>query len=118
MERVYRRAADLILLLHIFVVGLILFGWLLPHDLFWMYQATVILTFLFGVLNKGTCILTQYEWKFRKKYHIGEYNDNLFIPYYIKKYWGIDISEKLWGILAGVLVVSSFLIQMYIIFLQ
>lgn len=118
MERVYRRTADLILLFHIFIVGMVLFGWLLPHDLFWMYQVTVILTCLFGILNKGTCILTEYEWKLRRKYHLGEFNDNLFIPYYLKKYTGIDIPEKTWGIVAGVVVVSSFLVQMYVIFLK
>lgn len=118
MERVYRRTADLILLFHIFVVAIVFFGWALPKDLFWMYQTTVILTFLFGVINRGTCILTQFEWKLRRKYHMGEFNDNLFIPYYIKKYWHIDISEKLWAILAGTLVISSFLVQMYIIFLK
>jgi hypothetical protein len=118
MERVYRRTADIILLFHIFVVGLVLFGWMLPKHLFWMYQTTVILTFVFGALNKGTCILTEYEWKLRRKDGKGNYNNKLFIPYYIKKYWHVDISEKLWGILAGVLVVSSFLIQMYVIFLR
>ncbi|MEI6022825.1 MAG: DUF2784 family protein [bacterium] len=116
MGRVYKNIADLVLAFHIFVVLMILLGWLLPTHLLWMYQTTVILTFLFGLLNRGTCILTEYEWRLRKKYNIGNYNDNLFIPYYLKKYLNISVSEKVWSIGTTSLITVSFIVQMFVLF--
>ena len=113
MQKVYRRVADTILLFHIFVVVIVLFGWLLSKKYFWIYQTTVILTFLFGLLNRGTCILTKYEWNFRRKYHIGSYDDNLFLPYYFKKYFNVHIPQRLWNISTISIITVSFIIQTY-----
>ncbi len=116
MKTVYRRVADLIFIAHIAVVIIVLVGWAFPQQLLWMYQVTVILTFLFGLLHRGTCILTKYEWQFRRKYHIGEFNDNLFIPYYLKRYLGINVSEKMWNACTITLVVVSFIYVLYTLF--
>ncbi len=116
MKTLYRRIADTILLLHIVVVVIILFGWALPQQLFWMYQTTVILTFVLGVLHRGTCILTKYEWQFRRKYQLGEYNDSLFIPFYLKRYLGIAVSEKWWNLCTATIISILFLVEVHRIF--
>ncbi len=113
MQKVYRRTANTIHVFHLFVIVMIFAGWLLPKKFFWMYQTTIILTFLFGLLNKGTCILTKYEWKFRRKYDNGKYDDNIFLVHYLKKYFNINLPYK-WSHYGQITIVTvSFIIQVY-----
>lgn len=116
MRSIYRKVADIILAIHILVVVVILFGWLFPKSYFWIYQVTVVLTFVLGLVYRGTCILTKYEWNFRRKYHVGDFNDKLFIPYYLRKYLRININEKVWNIFTISLIIISFFYVMLTLF--
>ena len=116
-KTIYRRIADIIFIFHILVLLTILFGWwVFPQSLLWVSQATVLLTIVFGLLNRGVCILTQYEWRFRRKYSQEEFKDTVFLPFYIRKYFKKNPSERFFNRLTLAFLFLALCINIYLLF--
>lgn len=83
--------ANTILLFHLALVFIILFGWQFPKIKF-LYLVSLLAT-LFSELFFGYCILTKWEFDLRRKADPALDYDYSFLSYYGHK-MGIKISQK------------------------
>jgi len=99
--------ANLILAVHLILVLIILFGWHFPK-IKYVYLATLIVTLLSELLF-GYCLLTKWEFDFRKKSEPTLDYDYAFLSYYAHKV-GIKISYRLIKYAALLFLVISLII--------
>jgi hypothetical protein len=83
MKLLYQLSADAIWLLHLFVVILVLFGWLVP-SLWYVYMA-VLAGALLSELLLSYCFLSRWEFDLRKKINPALNYDYSYTSYYTYK---------------------------------
>jgi hypothetical protein len=84
--------ANLILVVHLALVLVILFGWYFP-SIYWLYIGSLAATLLSEAVL-GYCILTKWEFDVRKKLEPNLDYDYAFLSYYFYKYIGINIPRR------------------------
>ena len=87
----YRILADTLLAIHVFVIFLLLFGWLFSSLRLW-YLAALLLTFASEVAL-GYCFLGKWEFWLRKRVEPRLPYNGSFITYYLEKYFKVRVSS-------------------------
>lgn len=113
MKFFYRIIADTICLIHLFVVSIALFGWLIPK-LQPFYIATLIITLL-SDLAFGYCILSKWEFDIRKKIDQSINYDFAWTTYYTRKFTKKNISNSFYKKSSLIFIIFSLLINLYFI---
>jgi hypothetical protein len=99
--------ANIILLIHLILVFIILFGWYFPK-IKYLYLASLVITLL-SELFFGYCVLTKWEFDIRKKIEPTLEYDYYFLSYYAHKA-GVKINRKIIKYTALVFLLSSLII--------
>lgn len=103
----FKLLADLILLIHLLLVFVILFGWHYPQ-IKYLYLVSLTVTLL-SELFFGYCILTKWEFKIRKRIEPALNYDYSFISYYGHKV-GIAVNSRIIKYLALVFLIGSLIV--------
>ncbi len=93
MKLVFRIIAEIVLLIHLAVVFVILFGWAFP-SLYPLYIGILAAT-LVSQIALGHCFLSRFEFFFRKKTDPAINYDSSFLSYYSSKLTGITVAPRL-----------------------
>ena len=99
--------ADIILLVHLVLVFIVLFGWYFPH-IKYLYLVFLVVTLL-SELFFGYCILTKWEFDIRKKTEPTLDYDYSFLSYYAHKV-GIKVNTRIIKYVAFIFLVGSLII--------
>src|SRR3989344_8629820 len=81
--RMYNIGANLLFIFHFLVVVIISFGWLIS-SIWYVYMATLIITF-FSEVILGYCFLSKWEFSLRKKINPEVNYDYSFTSFYTYK---------------------------------
>ena len=109
----HRILADFIVVLHVAVVLLLVFGWKLPDGYIWMYHVGLVLVIVFGIIFGG-CILTIWEYNLRKKTGVDISFEDPFIIYYVYKNTRLRIPPTIFRVVSVSFYLVSIGVQIYI----
>ena len=101
--------ADLIFLIHCLIVFVIVFGWAFAK-LNFIYPLVLVATLVLETIF-GYCILTEFEFRLRKKIEPSLEYDHSFVTYYMHKIYDFKIPRRFLDI-----VYKSFLIVSLMIY--
>ena len=111
MKPLYKIGADIVWLMHFFVVVVALFGWLVP-SIWSMYMATLAGTFL-STSTLGYCILSKWEYALRKKADPHLAYDFSYTSYYTYRLTKGHLSSRFLAHTGLVFVSLSLMINLY-----
>ena len=107
MKIFYRIIADIIWILHLFVVIVVLFGWLVP-SIWYLYISVLVLTLLSEIFW-SYCLLSKWEFNLRKKIIPSLDYEYVYASYYMYKLTQGWLSRDFlnrWGMVFTVLSLS------------
>jgi len=109
MKKVWQFVANILFVLHALVVLIAVFGWLVA-SLWYVYMGILVLTLLSDVFF-GYCILSKWEFDFRKKINPKTQYDYAWSTYYTYKLTNHRISNRTINRIALTFVVLSLIIN-------
>jgi hypothetical protein len=116
------QALDILLtLLHIVIIAINLFGWILPATRKFHFAVILITAFCWFVLGIwfgiGYCPITDWQWRIKEQ--LGERNlPASFITFYINKLTGAGFSDSFINIFTMIFFVLALLLSFYINFIH
>jgi hypothetical protein len=111
MKAVYKLSANLIFLLHFFIVIVAVFGWLVP-SIWWFYMSVLVLTLLSDIVF-GYCILSKWEFDLRKKLDPNTNYNFTWTTFYTYKLTNHRISDPFYKRAAIIAISAVILINLY-----
>ena len=111
MKLIYKITADFIFLIHALIFFILLFGWMVP-SIWHLYMATLIVTLLFD-LFLGYCLLSKWEFSFRKKVNPEIKYDHTWATFYIRKITDNKLSPIFFMWSATIFLSFSLIINLY-----
>jgi hypothetical protein len=111
----------LLTVLHILIITINLFGWILPSTRKFHFAFVLITAFCWFVLGiwfgMGYCPITDWQWRIKEQ--LGERNlPASFITYYINKITGKNFSDSFINLFTVILFVLTFLLSVYFNFVK
>jgi hypothetical protein len=114
MKFLYRFAADCIWTIHLLVVILILFGWLMPS--LWYLYIVALIGALISELLLSYCFLSKWEFYLRKKYNPTVNYDYSYTSYYTYKLTRQHLSTRFLARIGILFTTLSLAINLYLKF--
>ncbi len=115
MKVLYRIGADTIFLLHLILVVLVVFGWMVS-SLWWTYMGALVATLMSDVIF-GYCILSKWEFDLRKRLNPETNYDYAWATFYTYKITNKRISDRFYKRTAIVALLLCIAINLYFKFL-
>ncbi|MCA9352775.1 DUF2784 family protein [Patescibacteria group bacterium] len=115
MKIIYRTIGDIILLLHIFIFAVVVFGGFFPQYQN-LYLAMIVLTILSDLVF-GYCVVSKWEYYFRKKVDPRLNYDFTWTVHYLHKITNKNISPVFYKYVSAIFLILSLGIQLYFRFL-
>jgi len=106
-----RLTAEIIFLVHIAVVAILLFGWLVPG--LWPFYFTLLVATLISDLYFGYCILSKWEFDLRKRIDPDLKYDYSFTSYYTYKLTNLHIGHTFIVRCVHVFLMSSIMLNIW-----
>jgi len=91
-KNLYKIYANFVFVLHFILVLVVVFGWLIPGDFFYVFLIFFSLTLISEILL-GYCVLTKIEFDLRKKIDPDKKFDKSCIVHYIRSWRGLSPRE-------------------------
>ena len=111
MKLFYRIIADVICLIHLFVILVALFGWLVP-SIWYLYMVTLAVALLSDLVY-GYCILSKWEFDLRKKIDPATNYDFAWTTYYTHKFSKANVSNNFFEKISLIFLALSLFINIY-----
>ena len=116
MKYLPRIGADILFMLHFFIVIIGLFGWMV-ESIWYLYMSVLIITLISG-LTLGYCFISKWEFTLRKiKNPELSYNYNC-TSFYTHKFTNNKLSNTFIEWVALLFIISSIIINIYFHFLK
>lgn len=111
MKYLTRVGADILFVLHFFIVMIVLFGWIL-ESIWYFYMATLIITLIFDLIF-NYCFISKWEFVLRKILNSElNYNYN-WTSFYTHKFANKRLSDTFIKRIALFFLITSIIINLY-----